>query len=212
MHEPTAHDPTGFLPLLDHLGSSAAHPDGDWREWRVRPVAGAGNNLLFRASSAAHDLAIKFTIRDERDRAGREYAALLALQQAGLAIAPAPLWLDRDSYAQPVIVQTWLAGQVAAAPPASDLEWQQLLSHYLTVHSVTPATSDAALLPAVLNMHSAVDGLDRIRQQLAVIPAPEQPPELRELMRWLERTTFPQWPAPALTLCRADPNTLNFIR
>ena len=61
-------------------------------DWQITRVAGAGNNLLFRATSTAHDLAIKFTIRDARDRAGREYAALLALQQAGLGIAPLPLW------------------------------------------------------------------------------------------------------------------------
>jgi hypothetical protein len=88
-----AHDPAPFLPLLDHLGSSAAVADGEWREWRIARVAGAGNNLLFRATSGAHDLAVKFTIRDKRDRAGREYNALVALQESGLAIAAQPYWI-----------------------------------------------------------------------------------------------------------------------
>src|SRR5829696_8910504 len=114
------HDPALFLPLLDQLGSSAAIADGEWRDWQIARVAGAGNNLLFRATSGAHDLAIKFTIRDARDRAGREYTALLALQQAGLAVAAVPLWLDRDSYAQPVVVQSWLEGAVLRAPPEDD--------------------------------------------------------------------------------------------
>src|SRR3954469_7257305 len=128
MMQPSAdHDPAPFLPLLDHLGRSALPADGAWREWRITRVAGAGNNLLFRASSAAHDLAIKFTIRDQRDRAGREYAALLALRSARLAIAPEPLWLDRDRYTQPVVVQSWLEGAVLHTPPDDDGEWQRLL-------------------------------------------------------------------------------------
>jgi len=212
MDELTASDPERFLPLLDHLGRSAAGPDGEWRDWRITRVAGAGNNLLYRVSSATLDLAIKFTIRDERDRAGREHAALLALQQAGLSIAPAPLWLDRDSYTQPVVVQRWLAGTVLAAPPAGDDEWQRVLDHYFAIHTLTPSASSVALPPAVLNMSSVADGLDRIRQQLAYIPAPEQPAALHELLHNVEAARLPDWPAPRLALCRVDPNTLNFVR
>ena len=212
MHTPAVHDPTPFLPLLDHLGSSVAVADGEWREWRVTRVDGAGNNLLYRASSAAHDLAIKFTIRDQRDRAGREYAALLALQSAGLAIAPEPLWLDRDRYPQPVVVQSWLEGIVLAAPPAGDHEWRCLIEHYLAIHTLTQAHSSSALPPAVLNMVSVADGLDRIRQQLAYIPEPEQPADLHDLIRNVEAAPWPDWPAPRLALCRNDPNTLNFVR
>ena len=206
-----AHDPAPFLPLLDHLASSAAVADGEWREWRIARVAGAGNNLLFRATSATRDLAIKFTIRDQRDRAGREYAALLALQQAKLAIAAEPLWLDRDRYTQPVVVQSWLEGAVLAAPPVHDDEWRCLLDHYLAIHTLTPA-SGIALAPAVLNMTSAKDGLDRIRQQLAYLPQAEQPASLRELVQNVEAAPLPSWPAPPLALCRVDPNTLNFVR
>jgi aminoglycoside phosphotransferase (APT) family kinase protein len=212
MEELVVQDPAPFLPLLDHLGRSTAAVDGQWREWRIARVAGAGNNLIFRASSATHDLAIKFTIRDPRDRAGREYNALLALRQAGLMIAPVPLWLDRDSYAQPVIVQSWLEGTVLRAPPAGDGEWQRLLDHYLSIHTLTPAVCSITLLPAAMNMTSAADGLDRIRQQLAIIPVAEQPPALHELTRYAEAARLPDWPAPPLALCRTDPNTLNFVR
>jgi len=211
MQTPATPDPPSFLPLLDHLDSSTAVADGEWRDWRITRVAGAGNNLLFRATNDAHDLAIKFTIRDARDRAGREYAALLALQQAGLVIAPVPLWRDRDRYPQPVVVQSWLAGTVLVAPPVGDDEWQRLIDHYLAVHTLTPA-SGIALPPAVLNMHSVADGLDRIGQQLVYIPAPEQPAALHELIRNVEAARLPNWPAPPLALCRVDPNTLNFVR
>src|SRR5689334_9501467 len=206
MHTSPARDPAPFLPLLDYLGTGAPMAEGDWSGWRITRAAGAGNNLLFRATSAAHDLAIKFTIRDARDRAGREYAALLALQRAGLAIAPTPLWLDRDRYAQPVVVQSWLPGTVLAAPPDGDHEWQCLIDHFLAIHTLTPASS--IVLPlAVLNMTSATDGLDRVRQQLAYIPELERPDALHELFRTVESVSLPDWPAPSLALCRVDPNT-----
>jgi thiamine kinase-like enzyme len=201
-----------FLPLLDHLGRSAPRANGEWRDWHVTQVAGAGNNLVFRATSPAHDLAIKFTIRDERDRAGREYAALLALQQAGLAIAPAPLWLDRDRYTQPVVVQSWLEGAVLAAPPAGDDEWQRLLDHYRAIHSLTPTNTAIPLPVAVLDLRSANDCLREIRRQLSFIPELEQLADLRELLLNAEQARLPDWPAPQLALCRVDPNTLNFVR
>jgi aminoglycoside phosphotransferase (APT) family kinase protein len=212
MQHPVTDASALFLPLLEHLAGAAALADGEWRGWRVTRVAGAGNNLLYRATSATHDLAIKFTIRDRRDRAGREYAALLALRQAGRAIAPEPLWLDRDSYPQPVVVQSWLEGAVLAAPPAGAGEWQCLLEHYRAIHTLTQADISIVLPPAVMNMSSAADGLDEIRQQLAYIPAPEQPAELHELIRDAEAARWPDWPAPQLALCRVDPNTLNFVR
>jgi len=212
LHMPDSQHKPPFLPLLDHLGRSAPRADHDWRDWHVTRVAGAGNNLLYRATSATHDLAIKFTIRDERDRAGREYAALLALQQAGLAIAPQPLWLDRDSYTQPVVVQSWLEGTVLAAPPADNDEWQRLLNHYRAIHSLTPKNIAIPLPAAVLDLRSANDGLREIRRQLCFIPESEQPADLRELLLNAEQARLPAWPAPQLALCRVDPNTLNFVR
>ncbi|HEU5102450.1 MAG TPA: hypothetical protein VFU22_25680, partial [Roseiflexaceae bacterium] len=140
-----------LLVLLDHLAGAGAQAAGVWRDWQITRVAGAGNNLLYHATGDQLDLAIKFTIRDQRDRAGREYGGLLALRQAGLAIAPAPLWLDRDRYPQPVVVQSWLAGDVLAAPPNGDEEWQQLLNHYLAMHVLTPASTSVALQPALIN-------------------------------------------------------------
>ena len=94
--------------LLDWL--AVAGPSvGEWRGWRYLPVTGGANNRIVRVTSASQDLAIKWTIRDARDRAGREYHALAALRDAGLTIAPEPILLDRDHYPQPVMVATWLA-------------------------------------------------------------------------------------------------------
>jgi thiamine kinase-like enzyme len=202
-----------LIALLDHLAHAGADAEVIWRDWQIARVAGAGNNLLYRATGDRLDLAIKFTIRDARDRAGREYAALLALQQAGLEIAPAPLWLDRDRYAQPVVVQSWLAGDVLAAPPSDDQEWQQLLEHYIALHTLTSAGApQIALPPAVLNFASADDGLREIQRQLSCIPAAHQPAELRDLVREIQQAALPAWLPPPLVLCRVDPNTLNFVR
>lgn len=202
-----------LIALLDHLAATGPHAGGAWRGWQIARVAGAGNNLLYRATGGQLDLAIKFTIRDDRDRAGREYAALLALQQAGLDVAPAPLWLDRHRYPQPVVVQSWLTGDVLAVPPSDDQEWQRLLDHYLALHTLTPAELPGITLPpAVLNFTSAADGLREIRQQCSYIPVAEQPAELRDLVDAISRAALPAWPAPSLALCRVDPNTLNFVR
>src|SRR5512139_1869716 len=117
MAQPTAPPTEAELrPLLDHLARSRPREEGLWPDWRITPIGGGRNNLLYRATGAAGDLAVKFTLRDARDRAGREYGALLALQAAGLDLAPVPVLLDRKRYPLPVVVQTWLPGEVSAAP------------------------------------------------------------------------------------------------
>jgi len=200
-----------LLPLLDHLAAGAL-TDCEWRQWRVRPIAGGANNLIYRATSATYDVAIKWTIHDARDRAGREYAALAVLRDARLDLAPAPLWLDRERYPQPVVVQSWLAGDACAAPPVTDAEWQALLDHYLAIHTLTPAHTMRPIKPAVLNMRSARVGLRLIRQQLAQLPEPHQPAKLRALLDQIAQLRLLEWPEPPLVLCRVDPNTRNFIR
>ncbi len=207
-----ARDAPDLPPLLDYLSREAPSAVTHWGQWRIGPIGGAGNNLLYRATSDGRDLAIKFTIRDARDRAGREYEALSALREAGLDIAPRPVLLDRARAPQPVVVQTWLAGAVAEPPPTTDADWRALLDHFAAVHALTPENTARQLPNAVHTMHGAADGKARIGEQLARIPPEGQPARLRELIALVERTPFPEWPAPRTALCRCDPNTLNFIR
>ncbi|HMA37704.1 MAG TPA: aminoglycoside phosphotransferase family protein [Chloroflexia bacterium] len=199
-------------PLLDYLAAAQPAAAGPWAQWQVAPVGGGANNLLYRARDPDHDLAIKFTIRDERDRAGREYAALCALRDAGLALAPDPVLLDRDRYACPVVVQTWLEGPVAADPPGTDAGWGALLDHYATIHHLTPATLPSDLRPAVLSMTSATTGQARIHEQLSRIPPVAWPDGLAALVQRADTRAFPTWPPPRPCFCRCDSNTLNFIR
>lgn len=201
----------GLVPLLDHLSglNSAAGTHGLWHYTRIE---GGANNLIYRATSPEYDTAIKWTIRDARDRAGREWAALRALAAAGLDCAPMPLFLDRERYAQPVVVQSWLVGTVEAAPPSTDAEWQAFLAHYLTIHSLTPGRCAQPLPPATLNMHSVADGFVRIAQQLACLPTAARAPELVALVHAAETRDWPRWPTPPFALCRVDSNTRNFVR
>jgi aminoglycoside phosphotransferase (APT) family kinase protein len=198
--------------LLDYLAVSTPASVADWQEWHITPIGGGANNRLFRATSEQADLAIKFTIRDARDRAGREYQALQALAASGLDIAPRAVLLDRDRYDLPVVVQTWLAGESISSPPATDADWQALLAHFVAAHTLTPTSVTCALPAAVLTMENAAAGRQRIAEQVVRLPLVEQPAALREIIGRLERARFPDWPTPPLALTRCDANISNFVR
>lgn len=201
-----------LLPLLGYLNTAGPKVVTRWGQWQITPITGGGNNRLYHIGGEHEELAVKFTIRDSRNRAGREYAALHALRQAGLDIAPRPIMLEQERYAQPVVVQSWLDGAVVEVPPSHDADWHALVGHVATFHTLTPDHAAARLLPAALTMDSAASGQQRIREQLAHIPPEAQSPELRGLVGCLARIPWPEWPVPQLTLCRCDPTPRNFIR
>lgn len=197
--------------LIEHL---ATFPEnGRFQYYSYQRISGGANNILYRVTNDAHDLAVKFTVRDERHRARREFHALLALESCALDIAPRPVLLDEESYAQPVVVQTWLEGAVTPVPPQTDAEWHQLISHYATLSTITQDKVDVALETAVITFTSLQDGLDYIQWQIDRIPAAHRPDILTDLLANLpvsQPTTFlTQTPT---ALCRVDSNTLNFIR
>lgn len=201
-----------FLPLLDHLAGDNYQAEQWWGDWHVSRVQGAGNNLLYRVRGALGDFAIKWTLRDERNRAEREYLALHAVHQAGLDLAPMPIVLERDAYAQPVVVQTWLDGLVETEPPTTDSDWQHLLNHYLAIHTLTPNQTTIALPNAVHNARSIAASKAMVHEQLKAIPLHEQPALLPTLMVGMDQWVMPEWSTPALVLCRGDANCGNFIR
>jgi aminoglycoside phosphotransferase (APT) family kinase protein len=200
-----------LLSLLDYLAAAGAIAP-EWHGWRIEPVTGGRNNLLYRARSEHGDYAVKFTMRDDRDRAGSEYRALLALQHAGLDVAPRPVLLEQTRYRQPVVVQTWIEGEKVGVAPSSDADWRALLGYYRVVHGITPGRTNVSLEAAVLTMDSAPSGRARIAREIAHVPPPEQPAELCRLIDAVERNRFLSWPSPPVTLCRCDSNPENFIR
>jgi Phosphotransferase enzyme family len=197
-------------PLIAHIVTRP--PPGAWRGWEIAPIAGGANNLVYRATSAEHDLAIKLMRRDARDRAGREYTVLAALAALGLDLAPRPIMLDRDRYAHPIIVQSWIAGAVHDPPPADDAEWEALLRHYAAIHSVTPEQLDAPLAPAVINMGSVAQGRAMVAAQLGLLPDEARPPDLPALVELAQRANIPEPGGARTALCRVDANTRNFVR
>lgn len=208
--------------LLDYLALARPKADVQWHDWRVARIDGGWCNLLYRATGPLGDLAVKFTIRDSRDRAGREYGALSALHRAGFPIAPQPILLDRDSYEQPVVVLTWLEGEVSAAPPATEVEWHSLLQHLATLHAIRPdRITPGTIIPggchmplpqAVIDASSVAEGKDLVLQQMVLLPTDAQPVSLQVLVRRLEEARFPALPAASASLCRLDHNTTNYIR
>jgi aminoglycoside phosphotransferase (APT) family kinase protein len=198
--------------LLDYLDAEAPQSPGLHAGWRIVPVAGGANNLLYRATSAAADYAVKFTVRDGRDRAGREYAALSLLEQAGLQIAPRAIALERERYRQPVVVQAWLDGAVLTGPPDGAADWQALLDHYCLIHRLSPADTSLPIAEATLNVSSGPAGRLLIGEHVAKIPPEERPPALDRLLRRFEAWVAPSWPDPPRAFCRVDPNWRNFIR
>lgn len=203
---------TLIRPILNEL---AAHPlDGRayWNGWRLAQITGGANNLLYRAATERADLAIKFTIRDARDRAGREYNTLQALSRAGVNLGPRAILLDRQRYTYPVVVQTWVDGTVVDAPPVDDAEWHALLAHFAAIHQRTPKHVAEALPDAVLSIRSPAAARDHIQQQVARLPRSAQPPELQGMLTMIEDMCLPSWPPPRPTLCRCDPNIRNLIR
>ncbi len=198
--------------LLDHL-VAGKHEEGErWEGGRVTRIGGGWNNLLYRVTSCSGDLAVKFCIRDERDRAGREYQALLALRQAGLSVAPEPLLLDRERYAKPVVVQTWLMGETSNKPPTTADEWEKLVQHLAMVHSVTPDRTSLRLRRAVVDARSADQGRRIVRQEVTRLPAEVQPTSLQKLVKRFEAAGFPAWSPGEVALCRCDNNVSNFVR
>ena len=101
--------------------------------------------------------------------------------------------MDRVSYAQPVIVQTWLEGHVSAMPPATEAEWERLVQHFALLHTLTPGKITMPLPMAVINANNTEDGRQIIRQQVASIPREVQPDALQALIRRFEMTRFPDW-------------------
>ncbi|MCP5097131.1 MAG: phosphotransferase, partial [Chloroflexi bacterium] len=197
--------------LLAYLQNSPQ--DGRWGEWEVIRIAGSANNLLYRATRDGVDWAVKFTIRDQRRRAWREYHALLAVQEAGLSIAPPPLFLDEQTYAQPVVVQEWWDGEVTAVTPQTDTEWQQLLILFAQLATVTPDKVTQPIVKATVNFSSVAEGAHAIQTQMDMIPTDVHPTALMALFADVQKLPYPQtWASCPRALCHVDGNTLNFLR
>lgn len=206
-----------ILSLIDFLSANFPRLPCDWRGWHISPVSGGCNNRLFRVVGPEGDLAVKFTRRDARDRAGREFQALALLRSHGLDLAPCPVLLERERWPLPIVVQTWEKDQVDPEPPVNHADWRCLLEHYAAIHSVRPGGSLMKLPWAVLTFASAQAAVDAILLEMAPLLQADElyewpwQPELRALAARLAATSFPAWPIPEFSLARCDPAINNFL-
>ena len=197
--------------LLAYLATTPTN--GRFQDWQIERIGGSANNILYRATRDETDLAVKFTIRDARRRAWREYNAFQAAHEAGVPVLPKPMLLDEETYEQPVVVAQWMAGEVTAVPPQTDTEWTQLLELYVKLRGVTPHTTTRDIPQGLINFASVQEGLEQIEIQCQAIPDDHYPEQLKSLLAQLE--TFPDGPsasASPIALCHVDANTLNFLR
>lgn len=201
---------SGLERLVDHLSGGPFSQTRPFRGWSVTPIKGGVNNLIYRATSTSTDLAVKFTLRDARGRAQREYQALTALQQRGLHLAPTPIWLETDRYPHPVVVQEWLEGEVMTIPPRTDAAWERLLQLYAAVHRVTPQTTELPIQTGVFAATSQAEARELVFEQADLIPKRARPAELEALLKSLESVSTSDAKAERV-LCHIDANVSNFI-
>ena len=196
-------------PLLDTLAAQgdAATTGG----WNITPLAGGANNKPYRATGELGDIVVKFTRRDERDRAGREYAALRLLQERAPGLAPRPVLLDRERYARPVVVQTWIPGDMVQEPPHSDAEWTAWLECIARVHAIGLGGQDD-LLPCWENGNGSTGYAATVEALRQATIENDLPAETRQLVERLAKLPLGGWPEAEPRLCRADHNTRNFMR
>lgn len=197
--------------LLDYLATSPEN--GRFQFWQIEHITGSANNILYRATNAQEDLAIKFTIQDARRRAWREYNAFTAAREVGLDVLPEPVFLDEDSYEQPVVVAKWMEGEVSDAPPQTDDEWLKLIELYVKLRQITPQTTTRPIRKGIINFASVQEGLEQIQTQCEMIPKAHHPAILRKLLARLQTySSRPSASASPMALCHVDANTLNFLR
>ena len=199
-------------PLLDFLNEYNPSSECEWGEWQITPVTHGRNNRLFRAVCDVHDLVVKFTIRDDRNRAVREYDSLRVIQDAGLSIAPMPVMCDKDRYELPVMVQTWHEGPVHGGPPEDDAAWQRFVEHYVAIQSITEAGTGQILPDAIANTGTLEAVIEYHINLVSYIPEASRPAVLDTWLPRLKEMGHSAWPPPPRTLCRSDPNPLNMIR
>ncbi len=202
--------PDALRPLLDYLDTCATQGAHNWQDWRVTPITGGANNRVFRATGPQSDLAVKFTIRDERHRASREFAALSLMRTRLPGLAPEPVLLDLERYAHPLVVQTWITGVTQATAPVTESAWRAWIAHYTAIHGIQRGAAD--LRAVVLNMCSAADGLERcVAAQVNRVPPAQRSSALTALLDAAQQTVWPDWTERANDLCRGDPNVRNMI-
>lgn len=132
------------------------------------------------------------------------------MQQRGLQLAPAPIWLETDRYPHPVVVQEWITGEVWTAPPQTDAAWERLLQLYAEVHTITLETTNLPIRIGIFAAASLAEAKQLVFEQADLIPKRARSTELGELLESLKSVSASDAKAERV-LCHIDANVSNFI-
>ncbi len=181
----------------------------EWMGWLVRPVA-SGNNRLFRITNADSDYAVKFCVRDDRDRANREFVALRLLQGYASPVVPRPIHLDLQSYGLSVVVTTWVNGTLAEYLQDDDAMWKALVAGHHAINQITAERAQQVGIPQYADSESIRTRVNKILQLGQDIPEVDRS---SDLIRVLARLRQINWPEVAFNPCpcHGDTNIRNYL-
>jgi thiamine kinase-like enzyme len=203
-----------IVELVEHLaGQQAPYAASTWHTWRIQPVP-SGNNLLFRATSPRQDVVVKFLIRDDRDRAEREWNGLSLLERLQLPLGPRPVYCDLARAPHAVVVQTWLDGQIFAVPPHDDQTWLQIVQAYVQLHQAprTAIEGHGIHLPQAGGSWWPAERASAMLHEFAQqLPRSDHTAALAQLLQRIDRLRLPSLPA-TQCWCHGDPNIRNLLR
>jgi thiamine kinase-like enzyme len=158
-------------------------------------------------------VAVKFLIRDERQRAQREWSALTLLEHLRVPLGPRPLYCDLARMPHAVVVQTWLEGEVLQAPPTDDATWLQILQMYATLHQVQPADVQryGIELPQMGSVWPADQAGTALRAFAGQVPPTRYADALSYLLQTVDQLRLPPVRS-TWCWCHGDPNIRNLLR
>jgi hypothetical protein len=181
------------------------------------------NGIIYRVTPLADknvELAVKLCKADERDRAGREYAATAALIQAGHNVCAEPLHIEYDIPDLPeltLLISTWLPGKALTTPPVPEDRrgWRDILYALAVAHELRPRDTPIPIREAVMSIRDPGDLL------AALVPRREKLPngqvgalttaQIDHMLDFLAQTIPQQWEQPApigLILCDTNPSNM----
>ncbi|NDJ54879.1 MAG: aminoglycoside phosphotransferase family protein [Chloroflexi bacterium] len=187
--------------------------------WMIERVALSANGLIYRAASSSETLGIKISRRDDRDRAGREYATMTALRAAGETISARPVQLVRNHPTLPgdALIYEWIPGEALTQAPSADEAdlWEAILYALSITERFSPGDTSHLIRPAVMNVFDASDLLRVTRERFkSIFSQPEGIPldDIEDMLTRVERAAPLQWGQPAPPhLIHCDSNPENMI-
>jgi aminoglycoside phosphotransferase (APT) family kinase protein len=165
-----------FQPLLTAVELALTNQQDEFSHagWALRRIYGGMNGIIYRAENRLDEqvFAVKIRRRDERNRAGREFAALQTLSMLAQPPAPRPIALypDLPQFPGDIIISAWVDGLVLDELPGHERDlWGRILAVCARVHSIAPGDAPA-IRDAVLPIRSARDVMDEIQRRYTRLP------------------------------------------